>query len=144
MESLFKSWNLCAVWTWVLLKILKTGLRLFSFSSDFCYFSSIFPGIFYENFQWDHTTRGPLVLYCSPECWRYAELEQTWKYKSTPCSKSCHPHRSIRNKINRHKNGQGKPRVIIWKYIAADQGQTTPGDKILMSTETSCHFGNLL
>ena len=27
-------------------------------------------------------------------------------------------------------------------YIAADQGQT-PGDKILMSTETSCHFGHL-
>ena len=29
-------------------------------------------------------------------------------------------------------------------YIATDQGQTTPGDKILMSTETSCHFGHLL
>ena len=29
-------------------------------------------------------------------------------------------------------------------YIAAGLGQTTPGDKILMSTETSCHFGYLL
>ena len=29
-------------------------------------------------------------------------------------------------------------------YIAAGQGQTTPGDKMLMSTETSCHFGHLL
>ena len=29
-------------------------------------------------------------------------------------------------------------------YIAACQGQTTPGDKILMSTETTCHFGHLL
>ena len=29
-------------------------------------------------------------------------------------------------------------------YITAGQGQTTPGDKILMSTETSCHFGHLL
>ena len=29
-------------------------------------------------------------------------------------------------------------------YIAAGQGQTTPGDKILRSTETSCHFGHLL
>ena len=29
-------------------------------------------------------------------------------------------------------------------YIAAGQGQTTPGDKILMSTETSYHFGHLL
>ena len=29
-------------------------------------------------------------------------------------------------------------------YIAAGQGQTTLGDKILMSTETSCHFGHLL
>ena len=29
-------------------------------------------------------------------------------------------------------------------YIAAGQGQTTPGDKSLMSTETSCHFGHLL
>ena len=42
-------------------------------------------------------TRGPLVLYRSPECWGYAELEQTWKYKSTQCSLSCHPYRSIRN-----------------------------------------------
>ena len=24
------------------------------------------------------------------------------------------------------------------------QGQTTPGDKIMMSTETSCHFSHLL
>ena len=29
-------------------------------------------------------------------------------------------------------------------HIAAGQGQTTPGDKILTSTETSCHFGHLL
>ena len=29
-------------------------------------------------------------------------------------------------------------------YIAACQGQKTPGDKILMSTETSWHFGHLL
>ena len=29
-------------------------------------------------------------------------------------------------------------------YIVAGQGQTTPGDKILMSIETSCHFGHLL
>ena len=29
-------------------------------------------------------------------------------------------------------------------YIAAGLGQTAPGDKILMSTETSCHFGHLL
>ena len=29
-------------------------------------------------------------------------------------------------------------------YIAAGQGQTTPGDKILMSAETACHFGHLL
>ena len=30
-------------------------------------------------------------------------------------------------------------------YIATGQGQTTrAGDKILMSTETSCHFGHLL
>ena len=29
-------------------------------------------------------------------------------------------------------------------YIAACQGQTTPGDKILMSTETSCHFATSL
>ena len=28
--------------------------------------------------------------------------------------------------------------------IAAGQGQTTTGDKILMSTETSCHFAHLL
>ena len=29
-------------------------------------------------------------------------------------------------------------------YTAAGQGQTTPWDKMLMSTETSCHFGHLL
>ena len=29
-------------------------------------------------------------------------------------------------------------------YIAAGRGHTTPGDKILMSTETSCRFGHLL
>ena len=29
-------------------------------------------------------------------------------------------------------------------YIVAGQGQTTPGGKILISTETSCHFGHLL
>ena len=28
--------------------------------------------------------------------------------------------------------------------IDRDQGQTTPGDKILMSTETSCHLDHLL
>ena len=43
---------------------------------------------------------GPLVLYRSPECWGYAELEQTSKYKSTQCSISCHPYRSIRNKFD--------------------------------------------
>ena len=42
-------------------------------------------------------TRGPLVLYRSPECWGYAELEQTWKYKSSQCCVSCHPDGSIRN-----------------------------------------------
>ena len=29
-------------------------------------------------------------------------------------------------------------------YIAAGQGQTSQGDKILISTETSCHFSHLL
>ena len=29
-------------------------------------------------------------------------------------------------------------------YIAAGQGQTTPWDNILMSTETSCPFGHVL
>ena len=29
-------------------------------------------------------------------------------------------------------------------YIATGQGQTSPGDKTLMSTETSCHFSHLL
>ena len=29
-------------------------------------------------------------------------------------------------------------------YIAAGQGQNTPGDTILMSTETPCYFGHLL
>ena len=34
---------------------------------------------------------------------------------------------------------------MFWSmYIAACQGQTTPGDIILMSTETTCHFRHLL
>ena len=33
---------------------------------------------------------------------------------------------------------------ILYMYIAAGQGQTTTGDKILMSKETSCHFAHLL
>ena len=34
--------------------------------------------------------------------------------------------------------------MILYMYIAPEQGLTTPGDKILMSTETSSHFGHLL
>ena len=34
--------------------------------------------------------------------------------------------------------------MILYMYIAADQWQTTPGDKILMTTEISCHFAHLL
>ena len=34
--------------------------------------------------------------------------------------------------------------MILCMYIAPDQGQTAPGDKILMSTVMSCHFGHLL
>ena len=34
--------------------------------------------------------------------------------------------------------------MILYMYIAPGQGQTSPGDKIVMSTETSCHFGHLL
>ena len=40
-----------------------------------------------------------MVLYRSPECWGYAELEQTWKYMSNQCWTSCHPCRSIRKQI---------------------------------------------
>ena len=60
-------------------------------------------------------TRGPLVLYCSPECWGYVELEQTWKYINTQCCVSFHPCRSIRKQIwPCHKNSQGQPKIIIW------------------------------
>ena len=55
-----------------------------------------------------------MVLYGSPECWGYAELEQAWKYM-TICCISFHPCRSIRKQIwPCHKNGQGQLRVIIW------------------------------
>ena len=33
--------------------------------------------------------------------------------------------------------------TFLYMYIAPGQGLTTPGDKILKSTETSCHFGHL-
>ena len=45
--------------------------------------------------HWTDQTRGPLALYRSPECWGYAELEQTWKYKSTQCCTSCQPYRRV-------------------------------------------------
>ena len=30
--------------------------------------------------------------------------------------------------------------MILYMYTAPGKGQTAPGDKVLMSTETSCHF----
>ena len=34
--------------------------------------------------------------------------------------------------------------MILYMYIAPEQGQTAPGDNVLMSTEMSCHFIHLL
>ena len=52
-----------------------------------------------------------MVLYCSPECIGYVELEQARKYM-TICF---YPFRSIRKQIwPCHKNNQGQPSVIIW------------------------------
>ena len=34
--------------------------------------------------------------------------------------------------------------MILYMYIAPGQGLTTPWDKILMSTGTSCHFSHML
>ena len=34
--------------------------------------------------------------------------------------------------------------MIFYMYIAPGQGQTAPGDKVLMSTEMSCHFIHLM
>ena len=79
-------------------------------------------------------TREPLVLYRSPECWGYAELEQTWKYMSTQCCISCHPYRNFRKQIwPCHKNDQNQPRVIIWKklQIMGIQPPGTSSDSIL-------------
>ena len=43
-------------------------------------------------FLWSYNykikTRGPMVLYRSPECIRYAELEQAWKYMTIFCVSS--------------------------------------------------------
>ena len=51
------------------------------------------------NHEKTRNTRGPLVLYSSPECWGYVESEQTWKYISTQCCISFHPCRSILKQI---------------------------------------------
>ena len=60
-------------------------------------------------------TRGPLVLYRSPECIGHAE--QAWKYM-TICWINFHPCRSIRKQIwPCHKNGHGQPSVIIWTNL---------------------------
>ena len=34
--------------------------------------------------------------------------------------------------------------MILYMYVAPGQGQTAQVDKVLMSTETSCHFIHLL
>ena len=34
--------------------------------------------------------------------------------------------------------------TILYMYIAPGQGQKPPGDKVLMSTEMSCHFIHLM
>ena len=34
--------------------------------------------------------------------------------------------------------------MILYMYIAPGQGQTAPGDKVLMSTERPYHFTHLL
>ena len=34
--------------------------------------------------------------------------------------------------------------MILYMYIAPGQGQTAPGENVLMSTEMSCHFIHLL
>ena len=58
-----------------------------------------------------------MVQYCSTECKGYAELEQPWKYM-TVCCVSFYPCRSIRKQIwPCHKNGQGRPSVIIWTNL---------------------------
>ena len=63
-------------------------------------------------------TRGPSVLYRSPECIGYAELQQTWKihdympYKLSPMQKH------FRKQIWLcHKNGHGQPSSIIWTNL---------------------------
>ena len=73
-------------------------------------------------------TREPLVLYRSPECWGYAELEQTWKYNRTQCFIICHRYRSIRKQSwPCHKNGQGH---LLKK--APGHGHTTSIFKLLL------------
>ena len=61
-----------------------------------------------------------MVMYRSPECIGYAELEfswQPWKYM-TICCISFHPCRSITKQIwPCHKSGQGQPSVIIWANL---------------------------
>ena len=80
--------------------------------------------------------RGPLVLYCSPECWGYVELEQTWKYISTQCCISFHPCRSIWKQIwPCHKNSQGQPKVIIWNI-----GSTRVPDAVYHVSKSSASW----
>ena len=58
-----------------------------------------------------------MVLYRSPECVGYAELEWPSKYM-TICCISFHPCRSITKQIWLcHKNGQGQPSVFIWRNL---------------------------
>ena len=89
-----------------------------------------------ENFFLKNKARGPLVLYRSPECWGYVELEQTWRYMSTQCCLSFHPCRSILKQIwPCHKNSQGQPNVIIWSI-----GSTWVPDAVYQVSKSSASW----
>ena len=93
-----------------------------------CVFRNFWPGKI--------RTRGPLVLYRSPECWGYVKLEQTWKYISTQCCISFHPCWSIRKQIwPCHKNSQGQPKVIIWNI-----GSTRVPDAVYQVSKSSASW----
>ena len=81
-------------------------------------------------------TRGPSVLYSSPECIGYAELEQAWIYMTICCISFTHAE-ALGNKFwLSHKNGR-QYSVIIWTNLVVLE---YPFSVYQVSKSSACWF----
>ena len=103
-----------------------------------------------------YITRGPLVLYRSPECWGYVKISGYWG-KQVETDNSLRPKILCQQKslitmiiCCKLKKESLQPLTLYTSFhdlinvYSCRSGTGNPRGKILMSTETSCHFGHLL